>query len=189
MDYTEKVLKFKQRYRFGPGDEYTDFVRTFLDLAAKLFKDRLPLYNIRFLPDEETFSDRAVFMTWTPNIIEGIFYILQGIRDHSNVRGRKPVPGEKSIEVTAVKFTKGKIRIMILDKDSKAAGLPETLMQQLKRSPCLGENGFRSLCDWRVEADFNAGAYQFTILPENKPEPVRLSKAVGGFKHILEFND
>lgn len=193
--YTNYAKKFKKKYRYGSGSEYSKLQNDIIDI----FNDqRVPLNSLSFLPDERKFNIRSSFFTWQPSIYSGIRYIVQGISDHSNINGECAFnETEKKIlvEVERIKGeTRSFIELRILDCKSVSKNDSETLLQYFKGSFPY-KNDFRNLCDWIVECDFldeSSKRINLLVVPDKTqllPEIENLPFTVGGFKHILKFYD
>lgn len=193
--YTKYAKQFKKKYRYGSGSEYsklqTDIINVFND-------QKVPISSLSFMPDERKFNIRSSFFTWQPAIYNGIRYIVQGIRDHSNINGEKSFnPSKKKIVVEIERVqaeTLSFVELTIFDSLSIAKIDSLTLLQFLQGSSPF-KSDFRNLCDWIVECDFlDESSKRLNLL--NAPECSEsiqaienLPHSVGGFKHILKFYD
>ncbi|OKL39975.1 reverse transcriptase domain-containing protein [Pontibacter flavimaris] len=193
--YTEFAKKFKKKYRYGSGSEYSKLHQDILNIAID---QKIPQDCIEFLPDERAFNIRSGFFTWQPLIYRGLRHIFQCIADHSNIHGEslKHVDDKEVL----VKAEKGDadghkfIEVSILDKNSKATIDSDLLLHFYKESTAFKQD-FRNLCDWFIECDFTAEPpkrINLLIARRLGSESVEiepLSNPVGGFKHVLRFYD
>jgi hypothetical protein len=193
--YTEFAKKFKKKYRYGSGSEYSKLQQNIINIAVdqKLTQD-----CIEFLPDERAFNIRSGFFTWQPSIYRGLRHIFQGIADHSNIYGESLknvddkevlVKAEKG-DADGLKF----IEVSILDKTSKATIESDLLLHFFKESTAFKQD-FRNLCDWFIECDFTGESPKrinlliSRQLSSDSVEVEPLNYPVGGFKHVLRFYD
>lgn len=193
--FTNYAKQFKKKYRYGSGSEYSKLQSDIINL----FKDqRVPQSSLSFMPDERKFNIRSSFFTWQPSIYNGIRYIVQGIRDHSNINGMRPANlTEKKIFIEIERIQAESlsfIELRIFDCMSIAKIDSMTLLHFLQESSPF-KFDFRNLCDWIVECDFiDESSKRINLLtaPEfsqSFQEIENLSFTVGGFKHILRFYD
>ncbi|MBS1743113.1 MAG: RNA-directed DNA polymerase [Bacteroidetes bacterium] len=193
--FTNYAKQFKKKYRYGSGSEYSKLQSDIINI----FKDqRVPQSSLSFMPDERKFNIRSSFFTWQPSIYNGIRYIVQGIRDHSNINGMRPANlTEKKIFIEIERIQAESlsfIELRIFDCRSIAKIDSTTLLHFLQESSPF-KFDFRNLCDWIVECDFtDESSKRINLLtaPEfsqSFQEIEDLSFTVGGFKHILRFYD
>lgn len=193
--YTNYAKQFKKKYRYGSGSEYSKLQSDIINI----FNDqRVPINSLSFMPDERKFNIRSSFFTWQPAIHNGIRYIVQGIRDHSNTNGvgqfnpmtKKIIVEVERKEVETLSF----VQLTIFDSKSRSKIDSLTLLQFFQGSSPF-KFDFRNLCDWIVECDFlDESSKRINLL--NAPEYSQLFQEieelpynVGGFKHILRFYD
>ena len=193
--YTNYAKKFKKKYRYGSGSEYSKLQADIINI----FNDQhVPVSSLSFMPDERKFNIRSSFFTWQPAIYNGIRYIVQGISDHSNIHGMSSFNSNtKKILVEVERMqeeTLSFVELRIFDCMSISKIDSLTLLQFFQGSSPF-KFDFRNLCDWIVECDFldepskrlnllTAPEFSQSIqLIENLPY------SVGGFKHILKFYD
>lgn len=193
--YTDYAKKFKKNIRFGSGREYTNLHSTLIELIKnQKFKNSFNPDQVLFLPDERKFDIRSNFYTWVPSILNGVKYILDGIKDHGNISGDFDYSSnQKQIEIECWKETDPERHVIlsIYDKLTVSASPHQNAFEKLLASTARNKF-FWSLCDWKVEADFEDGSYCFQLLGEESEDNVKivnLDKPVGGFKHILKFYD
>jgi RNA-directed DNA polymerase len=193
--YTNFAKKFKRKYRYGSGSEYSKLQ----DDIINIFNDQhVPVSSLSFLPDERKFNIRSSFFTWQPSVFNGLRYIIQGIADHSNINGVQPFSSDEKeilIEVERIKIENlNFVELRIFDCRSVSKNDSETLLHYLKGSFPY-QNDLRNLCDWVVECDFfdePSKRLNLLVAPEyslNNIEIEELNIPVGGFKHILRFYD
>jgi len=193
--YTKHAKQFKKKYRYGSGSEYSKLQSNIVDI----FKDQhVPSSLLSFIPDERKFNIRASFFTWQPSIYNGIRYIVQGIKDHSNINGignfkqnsKKILVEVERMNVETLSFVE--LRIIDCMSVSKIDSL--TLLQFFKGSSPF-KIDFRNLCDWIVECDFldeSPKRLNLLVAPEYSQsfqEIEELPNSISGFKHILRFYD
>jgi hypothetical protein len=194
-EYTKFAKKFKRKYRYGSGSEYSKLQD---DIVNIFNEQQVSASSLSFLPDERKFDIRSSFFTWQPSIFNGLRYIIQGISDHSNINGEQPFsPNEKKIliEVERIKIDNlNFVELTIFDCLSVSKNDSETLLHYFKGSFPY-QNDLRNLCDWVVECDFldeSSKRLNLLVAPEyslNNIEIKELNNSVGGFKHILRFYD
>ena len=193
--YTTYAKQFKKKYRYGSGSEYSNLQSDIIDI----FNDqRVSISSMSFMPDDRKFNIRSNFFTWQPAIFKGIRYIVQGINEHSNIKGLRSFNlSEKRIIVEVEKIqleTLSFVELRIIDCLSIAVIDSLTLLQYFQGSSPF-KFDFRNLCDWIVECDFlDESSKRINLL--NAPEYSKsiqtieiLPYSVGGFKHILKFYD
>ncbi|CAN5548997.1 hypothetical protein BH11BAC2_BH11BAC2_06260 [soil metagenome] len=192
--YTNFALNFKRRYRYGSGREYSKLKEDIINVIDETKASKFP---VEFLPsDERSFALRGDFFTWQPSVYQGLKYIFEGIRDHSNINGLDFCDySKKTIRVICERKKDSEfnfVEVSILDLDSKCNHTPEILHEYLKGSKAFKED-FRNICDWSVEADFIEGeSKRFDLLITDSADSrtgkvISLPTSVGGFKHILKF--
>ncbi len=193
--YTNYAKKFKKKYRYGSGSEYSKLQADIINI----FNDQhVPVSSLSFMPDERKFNIRSSFFTWQPAIYNGIRYIVQGISDHSNINGMSSFNSNtKKILVEVERMqeeTLSFVELRIFDCMSISKIDSLTLLQFFQGSSPF-KFDFRNLCDWIVECDFlDESSKRLNLL--NAPECSQsiqlienLPYSVGGFKHILKFYD
>jgi hypothetical protein len=193
--YTNYAKKFKKKYRYGSGSEYSKLQADIINI----FNDQhVPVSSLSFMPDERKFNIRSSFFTWQPAIYNGIRYIVQGISDHSNINGMSSFNSNtKKILVEVERMqeeTLSFVELRIFDCMSISKIDSLTLLQFFQGSSPF-KFDFRNLCDWIVECDFldeSSKRLNLLIAPECS-QSIQLIEnlpySVGGFKHILKFYD
>lgn len=192
--FSDFALKFKKKYRYGSGREYS----TLSSDITNVFNQQEVLFNgLVFLPDERKFNIRSSFFTWQPSLIEGIKYIAQGIKDHTNIDGDRNNLKNKKIEIGVERKQENNnqyVELIIKDCLSVSMSNSETLLYYLKES-LVFKYKLRNLCDWIVECDFedeNSKRFNLLLIPEvakEISEIEELPSKVGGFINKLRFYD
>lgn len=193
--YTSYAKDFKTKYRYGSGSEYSKFQ---IDILKAFNEVNFPTSVVSFLPNERNFNIRTSFFTWQPSIYEGLRYIIQGIRDHTNIDGTSSFDvHEKEISVEAERVQRNDVNfleIRIFDLKSVSKIDSDLLLHFFKESSAY-KTDFRSLCDWTVECDFleeSSKRFNLLVAPDfpEPPEQVQdVTSPIGGFKHTLRFYD
>jgi hypothetical protein len=195
-EYTDFAKNFKKKYRFGSGRDYTELANLILNIANdEKYQHIISPNNIEFLPDRRKFDIRANFFTWMPSIRNGIYFFLEGVKDHGNIKGDTFQPEDKTVKIECWKKPDEKVLfVSFLDQGTVVKRPKEKVLHSLQKSPALNRY-FWSLCDWHVEADFEEDkSCRLKVLEkrENKnsnKEIIFLNQEVGGFKHVLKFYD
>lgn len=211
-DLLKEIQEFKKNYRFGSEKtEYSILKELIINVAKKANHqdgekglnfsfggdDTSGQFNERqltFLPNEKIFTMRAGFFTWVPNVTNALWWIFQGILQHSNIDGNPMFDiNMKKIDIEVIREripneSITQIRLQISDNKSFFTRNPEQLVNELKGSKPYTEY-LRGIADWIVEFDCSDGkSYRLNMLPGNG-QIIQLKNKVNSFKNIIVFYD